>query len=158
MSELRDFMFPLELHASGSPRSFIRSASAMMRRWTRSARSASRMGVRNRSSRASRWWMTCITFRTTQAIRRYLCGSFAPLASRNRSRTSSGSATGVGDAVAERAPQVLHRLGEDRAQPPLVARIGEVEQVQRRKAIDLLARLEVEPAPVDDGAAAQEQP
>ena len=38
--------------------------------------------------------MTCITFRTTQAMRRYFFGSIAPEAMRNRSRTSATSETG----------------------------------------------------------------
>ena len=91
-SDSRLFVVPAN-STTGSPWAFIRSASAMMRRWTRSARSASRRGVRKSSSRASRWWMTCITLSTTQAMRRYLRGSATPEASRKRSRRSSGSAT-----------------------------------------------------------------
>ncbi len=68
-SESRDLELPAN-SSTGNPAARIRSASDMIRRCARCARSDSRSGVRKSSSRASRWWITCITLSTTQAIRR----------------------------------------------------------------------------------------
>ena len=65
---------------------------------------------------------------------------------------------GYRDPVPELGAEVLDRLREDRADPALVARVLEVELVQPEEARHLLLRGELEPAPVDDGPAAQQEP
>ena len=92
MSAWRVFTLPVN-SSTGRPRARIRSASALTRRSTCPATSASRRGVRKSSSRASRWWTTCMHFSTTQAMRRKRRCSPTPLAMRNSSRRSAGRAT-----------------------------------------------------------------
>jgi hypothetical protein len=53
--------------------------------------------------------------------------------------------------------QVLDGLGQDDPHPGLVAGIGEVEELEPEEALHLVGRPEVEPAPVDDRSAAQDE-
>jgi len=67
MIECCVFTLP-ENSTTGEPARVIRAAQPITRSSTRRWTTDDAMGVRKSSSRPSMWWMTCITFRTRQAI------------------------------------------------------------------------------------------
>ena len=64
----------------------------------------------------------------------------------------------LGHAVAEDRAQVRHRLRQDAAQALLVRGVVGQEETEAEVRVHLVAGAEVEPAPVDDRAAAQDEP
>jgi hypothetical protein len=59
--------------------------------------------------------------------------------------------------VSVRGAKVLDRLGQDDPEPGLVTCIGGVEELEPQEAVDLVGGPEVEPAPVDDRAAPEDE-
>src|SRR5260370_475836 len=84
--------------------------------------------------------------------------SRSPSRTRTTRTCSRAAAPLLGQRGADGGARVVAGLVEDAVEAVAVGGIVRLEEAERQVVIDFVARLEVQPAPIDDRAAAQDEP